>query len=108
MRETIASLLEVQELELVLEESRILHRTQTPNAEERALEERIASVRHPIPPEVLRRYDGLRRNGLAATTEEGGVCRACRLAVTVGDLNRMRNGTLEWVCPHCGRFLLLS
>ncbi len=108
MREVIASLMHVQDLELVLEESNILHRGRQPDADLKVLQSKIETLRQTVPASTLRRYDMLRRNGLAVTREEGGLCTACRLNVPKGDLNRMRNGIKEWMCPNCGRFVLLS
>jgi predicted nucleic acid-binding Zn-ribbon protein len=106
MRLLVEKLLELQELELVVEESRIVH----PEGHSRELAElssRIAALRKSIPGEDLKRYDGHRRSGAGAVRVEGGVCRGCHLAVPVGDLNRMRKGEASWLCPYCGRYLLL-
>jgi len=107
MRDLVAALLELQELEIVLQESRILHEAKAPDklAE---LKTRIGELRETISPTALKRYDRLRQTGLGVVRENCGVCTSCRLSVPLGDLGRMRRGEMTWCCPNCGRFLLLS
>ena len=107
MRDVLKALLELQELELVLQESSIVHKKQSPDSVA-GVEESIADIRKQIPPRHLKRYDVLKRNGPGVARELSGVCSACRLNVPVGDRNRMRRGDMQWSCPNCGRFLLLS
>ena len=107
MRDVLEVLLELQELELVLRESRIVHKQQSPDSVA-GVEEKIDGLRKQIPPRHLKRYDVLKRNGPGVARELNGVCSSCRLNVPVGDRNRMRRGDMQWTCPNCGRFLLLS
>ena len=107
MQEFVSALMRLQELEIVLEESRIVHKGSQPEklAE---VEQKVAELRASVPDISLKRYDGLRRTGAGVVREVGGLCRGCHLGVTVGDLNRMRRGEMTWMCPNCGRFLLLE
>ena len=107
MREVVEKLLELQELELVREESRIVHQADA-GSKLPDVEQRIERLREQIPDALLRRFDGHRRTGTAAVREQNGLCKGCMLNVTVGDRNRMRRGEMTWLCPNCGRFLLLS
>ena len=108
MREVLDRLLELQELELVVGESTILHGGKQ-EAKASRVRKRIEALRREIDPAVLRRYDQVRGRGIAAVSREiEGVCNACRLNVPRGDLNRMQRGAMEWMCPNCGRFLYLS
>ena len=107
MRKIVESLLTLQEEELVLAESRILHQGQK-DADLTRLETHIRATREKLKPDYLRRYDLLRRNGLGVVRESAGVCSGCHLNVPVGDLNRMRRGQMPWICPNCARFLLLT
>ena len=107
MQDIVESLMRLQELELVLTESRILHAGDQPDSVAE-LERKVTACRHAIAPVYITRYDRLRRNGLGVTREIGGVCGGCRLNVNQGDLNRMRRGEMPSSCPNCGRFLLLS
>ena len=107
MRQQIAALAELQELELVVEESDILHRQ---DAEPQIVEvrQKIEELRARIDPETLTRYDRLRDQGPAVVSEVKGLCTGCRLNVPKGDLQRMRNGNMPWLCPNCSKFILLS
>jgi len=107
MRETVTAMLELQELEIILEESKIVHRTDPPR-QMAEIQQRIVELRRQIPDRLLRRYDGHRRTGLGAVQEAAGLCRGCNLNVPQGDLNRMKNDQMHWICPNCGRFLLLE
>ncbi len=107
MRRLVQQLYELQELELVLQETHIVHRS-TPPAATQEMHQRVEELRAKLPEAVLRRFDALLRNGPAVATEVDGVCTACRLNVPVGDLNRMRRDAIPCVCPNCGRYLLLA
>ena len=97
----------MQELELVLAESEILHRTE-PAVDVARVNKQIHAVRQKIDDEHLRRYDMLRRNGLGVVWAATGVCSGCHLNVPQGDLNRMRRGQMPWACPNCARFIMLD
>lgn len=107
MRKDLEQLLEIQDLELILAETRILH-LNTPDQEVKRVRQTVADKRQGLNPELLRRYDQLRRNGVAVVREKDGVCGGCRLKVPKGDLRRMQRGAIPWVCPNCSRFLLLT
>jgi predicted nucleic acid-binding Zn-ribbon protein len=108
MRKLAQALMNLQELELVRQESAIVHGK---GAGEKTadLDPEIAALRAKVAPVVLHRFDGYRRqHGAAVVRELGGVCLGCHLNVPQGDLNRMRREEIDWLCPNCGRFLLLS
>lgn len=107
MRELVESLLLLQELEIVLQESRIVHGDAALSATA-PIHEQIVRVRESLPSHDLKRFDALRRTGAGVVRETGGVCSGCHLNVPKGDLNRMLRGEVEWVCPNCGRYLLLA
>ena len=107
MREIVEKLMKMQELELVVHESEILHRSQDEGGT-KALRKQIEEIAAEIPAEQLQRYRKLRSGGLAVVGEEGGVCLGCRLNIPKGDLNRMRSGNAPWMCPNCSKFVLLS
>lgn len=107
MCELVTSLLKLQELEIVLQESRIVHGSHVTN-QMRTLEAEIRLLRESLKPSELKRFDALKRGGIPVVKERHGVCTGCHLNIPQGDLNRMARGDLEWVCPNCGRFLLLS
>ena len=107
MKDTVKLLLRLQDLELIREEARIFRRRDQQEKMSQ-LDETLRDLREQVPEPWLRRFDGLRRSGIAVVHEFGGVCQNCRMAVSLGGLNRMRRGDAEWICPNCGRFLLLS
>jgi len=107
MRADLEHIMELQELEIVGAESRIVHRKESHTGRDE-LAARVEALRAGVAPHLLKRYDKLRRAGFAVANESDGVCSGCRLNVPQGDLNRMRNGSIPWVCPNCSRFLLLS
>ena len=107
MRNLLTALLELQDLELVLEESRIVHGDDAlPVTGE--VEKRIRALRLAISTRELRRFDALRRGGPAVVREHDGTCGGCHLNVPRGDLNRMLRIEVDWLCPNCGRYLLVS
>ncbi|MCF7854220.1 MAG: hypothetical protein K9N51_05425 [Candidatus Pacebacteria bacterium] len=103
----VTQLAKLQELEITLDETNILHER---NGHEGigSLQQDIDKLRNRIPPGILLRYNKLRSRGLAVAEEHKGTCSGCRLNIPQGDLNRMRNGIMDWVCPNCGRFIVLS
>jgi predicted nucleic acid-binding Zn-ribbon protein len=107
MRNIVEKLMKMQELELVVHESEILHKSQEDTGT-KTLRLQVDDIATEIPAEPLQRYRKLRSAGLAVVGEEGGICLGCRLNIPRGDLNRMRAGKAPWMCPNCSKFLLLS
>lgn len=108
MRELAQALLALQDLEIVRQESTIVH-GQNVAAKTTELDPEIQRLRGQIPAVTLKRYTNCRRqNGVAVVREVDGVCLGCHLNIAQGDLNRMRRQEMEWLCPNCGRFLVLS
>jgi predicted nucleic acid-binding Zn-ribbon protein len=107
MRNIVEKLMKMQELELVVHESEILHKSQEDTGT-KTLRKQVDDIATEIPAEPLQRYRKLRSAGLAVVGEEVGICLGCRLNIPRGDLNRMRAGKAPWMCPNCSKFLLLS
>lgn len=107
MRELANKLIELQELEIIHQESTILHKDSPPD-ELVQLKQKMDGLREGIPNNILARYDGHRRTGLGVVREVGGICRGCYLNITRGDLSRMRREEVPWICPNCGRFILIT
>lgn len=107
MREAVKIMLRLQELEIIKEESIIIHHG---GHQEKiaAIENNILSLRERLPEKWRIRYTALRRNGMAVVREFGGVCQNCRMVISLGVLNRMRKEEIDWICPNCGRYLLLN
>lgn len=107
MIQRIFLLAELQELELIIEESAIIHRNDS-NSSISELRGKAAGIRAKLPADILERYDRLRRNGPAVVSEVDGICTGCRLNVPKGDLQRMQNGSIPPICPNCYKFILLD
>jgi predicted nucleic acid-binding Zn-ribbon protein len=106
MDDTIARLLELQELNITLRETEIVHGETAPDL--RSLKERIRALRDQVSMDHLARFDRLMRQGLAVVRLHNDNCQGCNIGIARGDVNRMVTGKLEPICPHCGRFVLAS
>ncbi len=100
------ALLELQELELVIAESEILHARLAPEVAGE-VKGRIAILRQAMDADTLRRYDRLRQQGLAVAKLHEGVCNGCRLNIPQGEIIRMKKVEGIPGCPNCGRFLAM-
>ncbi|HCN07371.1 MAG TPA: hypothetical protein DIT01_05515 [Lentisphaeria bacterium] len=105
MKEQVQQLLELQELEFISKESAIVHADSDAGED---LDTRICKKRRQISAEVLARYDRLTQFGPGIVVVKGDMCLGCNLCIPQGDLNRMINGSVDPVCPHCNRFLNLD
>ena len=105
MLEKIKLLLELQELDIILAEARIVHKHEK-NTE--AVKEKVNSLRKKIDVPILSRYDRLTKQGLAVVQEMNGMCLGCNLTIPVGDLNRIKTEKMDPICPNCGKFLATS
>ncbi len=104
MQDTLSLLQRLQELEITLNEARILHGD---HSEIEKLEGEVEKLRADINVDSLARYDRLSRHGLAIVQLKSGMCMGCNMSVPQGDLNRMQSGKADPVCPNCGRYLSL-
>ena len=99
----LSTLLKIQELELVLKESAIVHPDKELNTDE--IEEQISSLKSDVPEKILNHYEKFKKNGLGIAQELQGRCRACHMTIPVGNLNRIQSGKDEPVCPNCGVYI---
>ncbi|NLG14119.1 MAG: hypothetical protein GX561_07940 [Lentisphaerae bacterium] len=106
MQEAVKIMYRIQSLEIILEETRIVHRDNLP-PQYATLQETIEALRNQVPEEHLARYDRIRKNGQAVVNLVNGFCLGCRMEISLGDLNRMKRDEANLICPHCGKFLLL-
>ncbi len=60
-----------------------------------------------IPPDLLQRYDGMRRTkqGRAVSKVEQGSCQWCRVILTPSELQHVRVSPELQTCTNCGRIL---
>ena len=99
------TLLKIQELQLVLEESKMLHGE---DKEAQGLAEKIDALSADVPPKLLAHFTKFRKRGVGITSEVDGRCRCCNMVIPQGTLNRMNSGKEEPVCPTCQVYLYLS
>lgn len=62
-----------------------------------------------LEPELMRRYDTLRRakGGIGAGKLEDGRCSACRISLHEGQISRLLDGPDIGTCPSCNRMLVV-
>ena len=99
----LSTLLKIQELELVLKESAIVHEDK--DLETAEIEKQISSLKSDVPEKILNHYEKFKKNGLGIAQEIDGRCRACHMTIPVGNLNRIQSGKDEPVCPNCGVYI---
>jgi len=102
MLEKIKILLELQELDLILKEAKIVHRREV-NSE--SIEIKLEKLRENIDIQTLSRYDRMNQKGLCVVHLKNGMCLGCNLSIPIGDINRMKSGNTEPICPNCGKFI---
>ncbi len=104
MLEKMKSLFELQELDLILKEARIVHGKEVDSD---SILEKISKIREKIDGETLSRYDRLIKQGLGVVQLRNGMCLGCNLSIPIGDINRMNVGNMDPICPNCGIFINL-
>ncbi len=102
----LSTLLKIQELEMVLKESAIVHSDK--DIETGNLEEQIESLKNDVPERILNHFHKVKKNGLGIAQEIQGRCRACHMTIPVGNLNRIQSGKDEPKCPSCSVFLFVE
>lgn len=102
----LSKLLKIQELELVLKESAIVHSDKDIETDE--LQKQIDSLKADIPERYMKHFDRVKKNGLGITQELDGRCKACHMSIPVGNLSRINNGSDEPKCPSCHVFIFTS
>lgn len=99
------TLLKIQELQLVLEESKMLHGE---DKEAEGLAEKIDDLSTEVPKKLMAHFTKFRKRGVGITSEVDGRCRACNMVIPQGTLNNMTALKIEPVCPNCNVYLYLS
>jgi len=108
MNDTVDLLQKLQDLEIVLRESQIVHGNTGDEGGRAQVDLEAKELRSEIDQATLARYDRMSRQGLCVVHERKGMCLGCNLAIPQGDLNRMIRGEMRPCCPHCDRFLILE
>ena len=70
-------------------------------------QEKRAQMTSPIPPNLLQRYDSMRKSkqGRAVSKVEQGSCQWCRVILTPSELQHVRTSSELQTCTNCGRIL---
>ncbi|MCM8533050.1 MAG: C4-type zinc ribbon domain-containing protein [Lentisphaeraceae bacterium] len=102
----LSKLLKIQELELVLKESAIVHSDKDIETDE--LQKQIDTLKSDVPERLMKHFDRVKKNGLGITQELDGRCKACHMSIPVGNLSRINNGSDEPKCPTCQVFIFTS
>ena len=107
LKEQLAILLQIQDCELILKESNIMHGTNHDHDTE-DLEAKIAELREKVEDKHLKHYDRMKEKGLGVAKEVNGRCKACHMVINVGDLGRMQKNQAQPICPSCNVYLYLE
>jgi predicted nucleic acid-binding Zn-ribbon protein len=95
----LSTLLKIQELELVLKESAIVHSDKDLDTAD--LQAQIDELKSAVPEKQLTRFNRVKKNGLGITQEIDSRCKACHMVIPVGTLSQINNGTTDPTCPNC-------
>lgn len=97
MREVIANLLSLQQLEM---DAKRLATAQ---------KEAVAQLRHKIPESILGHYERMRERGKkAVAVVRNSVCTECHLRLPIGIVTELMRGKDIQLCGNCGRYLFLA
>ena len=102
----LSKLLKIQELEIILKESAIVHDIDTINTAQ--IQETIKTLREEVPDAMLQKFARTKKNGMGITQELKGRCKACHMSIPVGTLNRIQNANQESTCPNCNVYIFLE
>ncbi len=71
------------------------------------LEKKKAEISRQIEPDLLKRYNTLRKNrgGIAVSAVLNGICKACNIAIPPQKFNELIKGADLITCPNCKRIL---
>ena len=102
MLDKIKSLIELQELDLVLKEAHIVHGKEI---DTESIRDKVAIIREGIDKQTLSRFDRMIKQGVSVVQLRNGMCLGCNLSIPIGDINRMKVGNMDPICPNCGKFI---
>lgn len=104
LKEELQNLLRVQDLELTLEESLIVHGKNHEHNTTK-VEEEIAELRAKISARTQNTYDRLRKKGIGIAREVGLRCKSCHMPMSISLVNAMRDAKQAPQCPNCNVIL---
>ena len=102
----LSTLLKIQELEIVLKESSIVHPDKDMETDD--IQNQIDELKSQVPERQLKHYDRVKKNGLGIAQEMQGRCKACHMAIPVGTITAIQSGKSEPTCPNCNIYIFLE
>ncbi len=106
----LTTLLKIQDLEIVLKESTIVHSESEMEVglKTEQIKTEIENLKKEIPEKMLNRYLKVKKNGLGIAQEIQGRCKACHMVIPVGTINSILNKKAEPACPSCNVYVYLQ
>lgn len=107
IKDELKHLLKLQELEIVLEESQIVH-GENHDQDTAKIETKITNLRKKISVKTLSTYDRLRKKGLGIAREVELRCKSCHMPMALSVVNAMKDSVNAPQCPNCNVIIFPS
>lgn len=106
MNEATALLLQIQNLQLALQECKVIRRTQKETGAYDALVKKLDELKKTCPVGTVSTFDRLiSRYSIAVSPMINNTCTGCFMKLPVGEANRVTAAHDIINCPNCNRFL---
>ena len=102
----LSTLLKIQDLEIVLKESSIVHTDNDVETDD--IQSQIDELKSQVPERQLRHYERVKKNGLGIAQEIQGRCKACHMSIPVGTITNIQSEKAEPICPNCNIYIFLE
>ena len=106
----LSTLLKIQDLEIVLKESSIVHNDSESDVEGDTddIQSQIDELKSQVPERQLKHYERVKKNGLGIAQEIQGRCKACHMSIPVGTITNIQSEKSEPICPNCNIYIFLE
>lgn len=106
----LSTLLKIQDLEIVLKESSIVHSDSDleTDSDTEDIQQQIDELKSQVPEKQLRHYERVKKNGLGIAQEIQGRCKACHMTIPVGTITSIQSEKSEPICPNCNIYIFLE
>lgn len=106
MHDVIAKLLLIQNLDLAVHESGVIHRRREDMQIKERLEKNLSELKAQLRPDIIATYERLhKRYQIAVSPMMNQTCTGCFMKLPVAEANRVK-GSKDYInCPSCNRFL---
>ena len=102
----LSTLLKIQDLEIVLKESSIVHTNNDVETDD--IQAQIDELKSQVPERQLKHYERVKKNGLGIAQEIQGRCKACHMSIPVGTITNIQSEKSEPICPNCNIYIFLE